>query len=81
MKPSLRTIWSPPAIIVRMLGGKSPGSRGDRYHPNGYDLKTIGPTPQEGKGIDEMKATVEFLKARGVSTCPFTGLKKRKEEV
>jgi hypothetical protein len=49
-----------------------PGSKGDRYYPQGYDLMTIGPEPQKGKGIDEMKGDIEAIRARGVATCPFS---------
>lgn len=56
---------------MRVLGGRAPGTGGDKYQPQGYDLKTIGPKPQEGKGLDEMSTTVEFLKAHGIDGCPF----------
>lgn len=55
-----------------MLGARAPGTGGDKYYPQGYDLMTIGPKPQEGKGLEEMRATVEFLKARGSAGCPFS---------
>lgn len=56
---------------MRSLGGRAPGTGGDRYHPLGYDLKTIGPKPQEGKGLNEMKMMVEFMGSRGIPGCPF----------
>lgn len=62
---------SPLALFVRALGGRAPGTGGDRYHPQGYDLKTIGPKPQEGKGLDEMDTMVEVIKSRGLTSCPF----------
>ncbi|OBT48208.1 hypothetical protein VE00_00979 [Pseudogymnoascus sp. WSF 3629] len=71
VKPSFWAKWSPLAIFVRSLGGRAPGTGGDRYHPSGYDLKTIGPKPQEGKGLDEMKVMVEFMGSRGIPGCPF----------
>ena len=71
VKPSFWATWSPLAIFVRSLGGRAPGTGGDRYHPLGYDLKTIGPKPQEGKGLDEMKIMVEFMGSRGIPGCPF----------
>ncbi|KAF3016514.1 hypothetical protein E8E14_011234 [Neopestalotiopsis sp. 37M] len=43
-----------------------------KYHPQGYDLQTIGPRPQEGKGMENMNATVEFLKMRNIDRCPFS---------
>lgn len=71
VKPSFWATWSPIAILIRSLGGRAPGTGGDRYHPSGYDLKTIGPKPQEGKGLDEMKVMVEFMGSRGIPGCPF----------
>lgn len=61
--------------MVRVFGGKVPGSRGDRYQPRGYDLMTIGPDPQKGRGIEEMKSDIEAIRARGVATCPFSQAK------
>jgi hypothetical protein len=62
-----------------MFGARKPGSKADRYKPTGYDLKTIGPPPQEGKGLEEMRATAEFMKSRGAGECPFSGMRQRKE--
>ncbi|XXG99670.1 general amino acid permease agp2 [Hypoxylon texense] len=72
VKPSAWNRWSPKALLLKAVGGRSPGSLGDRYHPGGYDLKTIGPKPQEGKGTEDMAATVEFLKTRNLTACPFS---------
>jgi hypothetical protein len=49
-----------------------PGSQGDRFQPQGYDLMKIGPEPQKGKGLEEMTTAVSIIKARGVATCPFS---------
>ncbi|KAJ5585885.1 hypothetical protein N7450_005672, partial [Penicillium hetheringtonii] len=75
MKPTFWSKWGPGSWLVRGFGGKVPGSRGDRYHPQGYDLMTIGPEPQKGKGIEEMQTDIEVMKARGVATCPFSNVK------
>lgn len=72
VKPTLWALWRPSALLVRLLGGRAPGTGGDKYHPQGYSLKTIGPVPQEGRGLEEMSSTVEFLKARGSPRCPFS---------
>lgn len=42
-----------------------------KYRAEGYDLNKVGPVLQEGKGIDEMDATVEFLKSYNRAGCPF----------
>ncbi|KAF3162543.1 hypothetical protein TWF788_001995 [Orbilia oligospora] len=71
VKKDIWSIWGPSALFVRALGGRLPGSHGDRFHPQGYDLTTIGPKPQEGRGLENMAATMEFLRARNISGCPF----------
>ncbi|KAK6508605.1 hypothetical protein TWF506_010689 [Arthrobotrys conoides] len=71
LEKSFWTTWGPSALFVRALGGRLPGSQGDRFHPQGYDLMTIGPQPQQGKGLEDMATTMEFLRARNVSGCPF----------
>lgn len=72
VKPTFWSVWSPAVLLIKALGGKVPGSRGDKYQPQGYDLMTIGPEPQRGKGLGEMSTAVEVIKARGVATCPFS---------
>ncbi|KAJ5835323.1 hypothetical protein N7447_001349 [Penicillium robsamsonii] len=75
VKPAFSSKWGLGAMLVRALGGKVPGSRGDRYQPGGYDLMTIGPDPQKEHGAEEMKSDIEVIKARGVVTCPFSQAK------
>lgn len=75
MKPSLVSKWGPGALLVKAFGGRVPGSRGDKYIPQGYDLMTIGPEQQKGKGIEEMVPDIEVIKAKGVATCPFSQAK------
>lgn len=33
---------------------------------------TIGPEPQMGKGTEDMRSTIEGIKAKGIATCPFS---------
>ncbi|KAK2768579.1 hypothetical protein FQN54_000435 [Arachnomyces sp. PD_36] len=61
--------WGPEGWLVKALGGKVPG---ERYDSGGYDLMTIGPEPQKGKGIEDMRSDIEVIKAKGVATCPFS---------
>ncbi|KAJ5163901.1 uncharacterized protein N7500_005731 [Penicillium coprophilum] len=75
VKPTFSSKWGLGAMLVRALGGKVPGSRGDRYQPGGYDLMTIGPEPQKEHGAEEMISDIEVIKARGVTTCPFSQAK------
>ncbi|CAI6098696.1 unnamed protein product [Clonostachys chloroleuca] len=72
MESTFWSSWGPSALLIRAAGGRVPGSKGDRYYPQGYDLMTIGPEPQKGKGIEEMKGDIEAIRARGVATCPFS---------
>ncbi|KAH7119973.1 hypothetical protein B0J11DRAFT_552007 [Dendryphion nanum] len=78
--PSFRTIWSPGAVLLRIFGARKPGSKGGRYKPTGYDLMTIGPVPQEGKGLEEMKAAIEVMKSRSTDECPFGDIKMRERK-
>lgn len=78
VQPDFWSVWAPSGMLLRILGARKPGSQGDRFKPTGYDLKTIGPPPQEGKGLEEMRATIEFMKSRGVRECPFADMKQRK---
>ncbi|RAK86252.1 hypothetical protein BO79DRAFT_257422 [Aspergillus costaricaensis CBS 115574] len=75
IRPTVWSKWGPGALLVRLFGGKVPGSRGERYQPQGYDLMTIGPEPQKGKGVEEMRDDIELIKARGVAMCPFSKAK------
>ncbi|KAJ5773723.1 hypothetical protein N7457_008619 [Penicillium paradoxum] len=77
MEPTFWSQWGLGALLVRALGGKVPGARGDRYHPQGYDLMTIGPDPQKEHGAEEMLSGIEVIKARGATTCPFSQAKAR----
>ena len=52
--------------------GTLPGSRGDRYLPQGYDLRIIGLELQRGKGFEDMGLDVEAIKARDVAAYPFS---------
>ncbi|KAF5024515.1 hypothetical protein F66182_3455 [Fusarium sp. NRRL 66182] len=80
VKPTFWSTWGPGAFLLKALGGKVPGSQGDRFQPQGYDLMTIGPEPQKGKGLEEMATAVGVIKARGVATCPFSQAKALESE-
>ncbi|KAF5967529.1 dephospho kinase protein [Fusarium bulbicola] len=70
-KPSWWTTYGPGAQIIRVLGGKLPESVSGKFKPEGYDLTTIGPQPQEGKGMDSMATTIRGLESHNLTTCPF----------
>ncbi|CEN61553.1 hypothetical protein ASPCAL08207 [Aspergillus calidoustus] len=75
IRPTFWSKWGPGALLITLFGGRVPGSRGDRYQPQGYDLMTIGPEPQKGKGLDDMSRDIDLIRARGVATCPFSQAK------
>jgi hypothetical protein len=75
VKPTFWSTWGPLALLLRLLGGKVPGSHGVRFQPQGYDLMTIGPEPQKGKGKEEMKMTMDIIKSKSLSSCPFSAAK------
>lgn len=72
VKPTLWSKWGPTALQLWAFGGRSPGSHGDRFKPQGYDLRTVGPDPQAGKGIEEMQPDIEEIIANGTGMCPFS---------
>ncbi|KAF5689920.1 hypothetical protein FCIRC_1154 [Fusarium circinatum] len=74
-KPSWWTTHGPSAQMIRVLGGKIPESVSSKFKPQGYDLTTIGPQPQEGKGMDSMAATISGFESQDLTTCPFKNFK------
>ncbi|KAF2789836.1 hypothetical protein K505DRAFT_327979 [Melanomma pulvis-pyrius CBS 109.77] len=60
---------------TRLLDNLESGGTGDGFKPIRYDLKIIGPPPQESKVLKRMSATVGFMKGRGTSECPFAGMR------
>ncbi|KAJ9426002.1 hypothetical protein QL093DRAFT_2586368 [Fusarium oxysporum] len=71
VKPTFWSTWGPRAFLLRALGGKVPGSQGERFHPQGYNLMSIGPEPQKGKGLEEMATAAGIIKAKGGGYMPF----------
>ncbi|EED24148.1 conserved hypothetical protein [Talaromyces stipitatus ATCC 10500] len=72
VKPTLWNRWlSPAAIISRILGYPVPGSQGDKYHPQGYDLGDMGPQKFEGKGKDYVEREMKTLEKERRGQCPF----------
>lgn len=71
VQPTFQTQWSLSALVLRLFGGKVPRGSETKYHPEGYDLMTIGPERNVGKGLDEMGTVIDYMKARGLVECPF----------
>ncbi|KAF6831322.1 hypothetical protein CMUS01_07395 [Colletotrichum musicola] len=63
--------WGPTALATRLMGGIVPGP--EKHMPQGFLFEDIGPKDKVGKGIEEMAAGVEELKAHQRGGCPFSG--------
>ncbi|KAH7079164.1 hypothetical protein BKA63DRAFT_551572 [Paraphoma chrysanthemicola] len=79
--PCFSSTWHPSAVLLRLFGARKPGSHGNKFKPMGYDLKTIGPSPQEGRGAEEMSATVNRMKARHFESCAFPSIRNEHSHV
>jgi hypothetical protein len=69
-KPSFLNRWGPEAWFVWASGGDVPGSKGDLYIPQGYVFEEVGPEYMKNKGLEEMKAGEEKLRAERPAGCP-----------
>lgn len=58
VQPTFWNRWGPGSWISRMLGLPVPGAEGDKYYPDGYDTRDLGPKYFEGKG----RKTVQDMK-------------------
>jgi len=70
-KPGILNRWGPEAWFVWLAGGEVPGSKGERYIPQGYKFEEVGPRALKNKGINEMGALEERLKIERPAGCPF----------
>jgi len=70
-KPGFLNRWGPEAWFVWINGGKVPSSDGSQFYPHGYEISEVGPSRYVGKGISEMNATAEKLRAERPVGCPF----------
>ncbi|KAK5283489.1 hypothetical protein LTS13_008083 [Exophiala xenobiotica] len=43
-----------------------------KFRAAGYDIGCVGPTPQEGKGLEEMEITIDLLQKSDRGSCPFS---------
>ena len=54
-----------------LVGGSLPGDEGDRYIPQGFRVKDIGPKSPKGKGLESMADTQTRLSRAQRGGCPF----------
>ncbi|KAJ9497959.1 hypothetical protein LTR99_002965 [Exophiala xenobiotica] len=69
VKPTLWNRWGPGALMGMLLGIPRPGDK-DTY-PEGFQIKTAGPSVFAGKGEKEMEITKERLRKERTGGCPF----------
>ncbi|EXJ77408.1 hypothetical protein A1O3_09634 [Capronia epimyces CBS 606.96] len=69
VRPTLWNRWGPGALVSMLLGVPRPGDEG--MHPEGFEVKDVGPTVFVGKGAKEMEATKEKLRETSTGGCPF----------
>lgn len=43
----------------------------EKFRAAGYDIGSVGPTPQEGMGLEEMEITIDLLRKSDRGSCPF----------
>ena len=74
VKPTFWTLWGPTALSKRLLFGIMPGEEGDKYQPEGYIIKELGPAYRLGKGEAEMEETRVGLRERRAMSgkCPMS---------
>jgi hypothetical protein len=72
VKPSIANRWSPEALLQWVLGFDVPGMKGNRYWPQGYLIKEVGPEEMINKGQDLMTEWEQKLTIERPSGCPFS---------
>lgn len=63
--------WGPEGLLTRILGGKVPGSGGEKLKPQGFLFEDIGPAHAMGKNKAEMAEWEQRLRKERPSGCPF----------
>ncbi|KAI0444897.1 hypothetical protein F4803DRAFT_510222 [Xylaria telfairii] len=72
VRTSVLDRWGLPAWMLWINGAASTTVFGDkRFMPEGYSIADVGPEAHLGKGHDEMRDTVEVLKSKSITRCPF----------
>lgn len=69
VKPTLWNRWGPGGLASLLLGVARPGDPGT--YPEGFEIKSVGPTVFEGKGQKEMEIFREKVKKERTVGCPF----------
>lgn len=69
VKPTLWNRWGPGAIVNMMMGLPRPGDPGT--YPEGFEIKNVGPSAFNGKGVKETEIAKERLRKERTAGCPF----------
>ncbi|KAL8716494.1 MAG: hypothetical protein Q9225_006185 [Loekoesia sp. 1 TL-2023] len=72
IRPTFKKRWGPGALLTRLKGGVLPGDD-EKFMPEGYLTKELGPMGLKGSGREEWEQEVRMLKEKGGSGCPFMG--------
>ena len=72
VKPTLWLRWGPTAWISRLMGLPLPGDEGEKYCPQGYKIREVGPATMHKKGTQAVEETIQTLKRTRTGGCPFT---------
>ena len=75
VKPTFKRRWGSKAWVTWLLGRKLPGDDGNRYNPEGYLIKEVGPSRLKKAGSDEMQADLTRIRNDGLGCCPFMASK------
>ncbi|KAL3420706.1 hypothetical protein PVAG01_07151 [Phlyctema vagabunda] len=70
-KPSFLNRWGPMGLFVWLMGGDVPGSKGDKYIPEGYTFEEVGPRGLKKRGGEQTREIEERLRLERPSGCPF----------
>lgn len=70
-KPGFLNRWGPEAWFVWFSGGDVPGSKGDKYIPQGYRFEEVGPKGMRNKGMDDWNSWEKKVKSDRPTGCPF----------
>jgi len=60
------------AWVNSLLGRKNPGDDGDKYDPDGYIIKELGPSVDAGLGTKWMEEDIQRLHDMEAGGCSFS---------
>ncbi|PNS16452.1 hypothetical protein CAC42_186 [Sphaceloma murrayae] len=71
VRPTLKRRWGPKAWFTWAIGRKLPGDDGNRYNPEGYRIKDVGPRIAKDMGTEYMDKDLQRMKLLQSVGCPF----------